>query len=153
MSYLTPFNPQFVKLTRIRRSTTQGEVLVCYAGTEIAQFGDTIIRDEDGEYRGHSDAFWLGIAKRYAIARKLAAPETAPAMNPVVAKAVTYSTFVPSVLQVRERRETVGTGLVESRKHIVRERVRMMLHDFTPETGGEAQLAAALQALIDFEII
>lgn len=139
MSDLAPFNPQAVTLTRIRHSTTQGEVLVCYDGTKIDQFGDTIIRDEDGEYRGHSDAFWLGIAKRYAIARKLAAPETAPAATPVVAKAVAYAMLMPSAAQVRE--------------HTVRERARAALHDFTPETCGEAQLAAILQALIDFEII
>lgn len=71
---MTPFNPEKVTITRKRRSTTQGEVLVEYDGTRIEQYGDHIAMDTNGEYHGCDDATWLEVAEREAIKRGLARP-------------------------------------------------------------------------------
>lgn len=67
-----PFDPAKVEITRKRFSTTQGEVLVAYAGRRIEQYGDSITMDSNGEYHGLPDAVWIDAAKREAIKRRLA---------------------------------------------------------------------------------
>lgn len=61
------FNPALVRIVRKRFSTTQGEVEVFYGSQRIEQYGDTIELQPDGEYRGHSDAFWIEAARRVIV--------------------------------------------------------------------------------------
>lgn len=56
------FDPKLVGIVRKRFSTPQGEVEVFYDGRRLEQYGDTITLLPDGMYRGHSDAFWIGVA-------------------------------------------------------------------------------------------
>jgi hypothetical protein len=65
------FDPALVRIERKRFSTTQGEVLVEYAGQRIEQYGDAIAL-RDGEWRGYSDEFLMNVARREAIERGLA---------------------------------------------------------------------------------
>jgi len=71
VSAARPFDPALVGIERKRFSTTQGEVLLTYAGQRMLQYGDTI-RRVDGDYVGIPDEEWLPIARREAIVRGLA---------------------------------------------------------------------------------
>lgn len=72
------FDAAKVTITRKRFSITQGEVLISYDGVTIEQYGDKI-EFRNGVWDGYDDAFWMGIAKREAIARGLAVEPTPPA--------------------------------------------------------------------------
>jgi hypothetical protein len=56
------YNPDLLKIERIRMSTTQGSVKLSYAGLEITQFGDTITL-QNGEWKGHPDEYWQKVGK------------------------------------------------------------------------------------------
>lgn len=71
MSAALPFDPALVGIERKRFSTTQGEVLLSYAGTPMIQYGDTI-RLVGRDYVGIPDEEWLSVARREALARGLA---------------------------------------------------------------------------------
>ncbi|GAM00725.1 hypothetical protein [Sphingomonas parapaucimobilis] len=72
MSAALPFDPAKVGIERKRFSTTQGEVLLTYAGQPMLQYGDTI-RLVGRDYVGIPDEEWMPIARREAIVRGLAA--------------------------------------------------------------------------------
>lgn len=76
---IAAFDAAKVTITRKRFSTTQGETLIEYNGQRIEQYGDDPKLCKDGQYRQRDDAFWIGIARREAIARGLATEPTPPA--------------------------------------------------------------------------
>lgn len=61
---MTAFDASKVEITHHRQSVTQGEVTVSYDGERIERYGDTI-RLIDGAYVGHSDEFWVDVARRH----------------------------------------------------------------------------------------
>ncbi|QHD70618.1 hypothetical protein GS397_26255 (plasmid) [Sphingobium yanoikuyae] len=65
------FDPALVTIEQKRFSVTQWEILVCYNGQRIEQYGDKI-ELVDKEYRGHPREMWMAVAYREAIARDLA---------------------------------------------------------------------------------
>lgn len=81
MTAAAPFNADLVTITRKRFSTTQGEVLVEYAGARIEQYGDSI-RLVGAEWQGMSDDEWIAVARREAIARGLATEPVPPFTPP-----------------------------------------------------------------------
>jgi hypothetical protein len=57
------FDPTKVTITRHRQSVTQQEVTVAYDGRVLWDHaGDTMRLCDDGEYRGHDDAYWIEAA-------------------------------------------------------------------------------------------
>jgi hypothetical protein len=67
------FDPRKVEIIRKRFSVTQGETLVIYDGHRIEQYGDTPQRAADGSYRQKPDGYWIAVALREAVARRLIA--------------------------------------------------------------------------------
>lgn len=65
------FDPALVTIEQKRFSVTQWEILVCYNGQRIEQYGDKI-ELVGKEYRGHPREMWMAVAYREAIARDLA---------------------------------------------------------------------------------
>jgi len=65
------FDPALVTIEQKRFSVTQWEILVCYNGQRIEQYGDKI-KLVGKEYRGHPREMWMAVAYREAIARDLA---------------------------------------------------------------------------------
>jgi len=65
------FDPALVTIEQKRFSVTQWEILVCYNGQRIEQYGDKI-ELVGKEYKGHPREMWMAIAYREAIARDLA---------------------------------------------------------------------------------
>ena len=65
------FDPALVTIEQKRFSVTQWEILVCYTGQRIEQYGDKI-ELVGKEYKGHPREMWMAIAYREAIARDLA---------------------------------------------------------------------------------
>ena len=59
-----PYNPDLLRIKRSQPSTTQGEVVLFYNGRKIERYGDTIRRNDLGEYRGHPDEYWHDVARR-----------------------------------------------------------------------------------------
>ena len=59
-----PYDSDKLVIERKRFSVTQGEVLLTYNGQRIEQYGDTIRLNGRGDYDGHDDHYWHGIAKR-----------------------------------------------------------------------------------------
>jgi hypothetical protein len=64
------FDPALVTIEQKRFSVTQWEILVCYNGQRIEQYGDKI-ELVGKEYRGHPREMWMAVAYREAIARDL----------------------------------------------------------------------------------
>jgi hypothetical protein len=58
------FNPDKVTIVRHRRSTTQGEVEVRYAGELCGRYGDGIAL-VDGEWQGQPDEYWVSAARTW----------------------------------------------------------------------------------------
>lgn len=65
------FDPALVTIEQKRFSVTQWEILVCYNGQRIEQYGDKI-ELVGKEYRGHPREMWMAVAYREAIVRDLA---------------------------------------------------------------------------------
>lgn len=65
------FDPALVTIEQKRFSVTQWEILVCYNGQRIEQYGDKI-ELVGKEYRGHPREMWMAVAYREVIARDLA---------------------------------------------------------------------------------
>lgn len=72
------FNAALVTIERKRFSVTQGEVLLSYNGQKIEQYADSIVLT-DGGYQGLTDAEWIAVARREALARGLATETKAAA--------------------------------------------------------------------------
>lgn len=65
------FDPALVTIEQKRFSHTQWEILVCYNGQRIEQYGDKI-ELTGKEYRGYPREVWMAVAYREAIARDMA---------------------------------------------------------------------------------
>jgi hypothetical protein len=64
VAFINPgFNPALVRIVRHRFSTTQGEVEVIYGDRRLAQYGDDIQLRANG-WEGHSDSYWIEVARR-----------------------------------------------------------------------------------------
>ncbi|PTR08656.1 MULTISPECIES: DUF3560 domain-containing protein [unclassified Novosphingobium] len=59
-----PYDAEQLRIKRYRPSTTQGEVVLFYAGRKIDRFGDSIRRTDAGTYEGYPDAHWHQVAER-----------------------------------------------------------------------------------------
>lgn len=58
------FDPDLVQIERKRRSVTQGSAVVSYDGRQIGHYDDAIQLDDNGEYHGRSDEYWVDVARR-----------------------------------------------------------------------------------------
>jgi hypothetical protein len=135
MTAAAAFNADLVTITRKRFSVTQGEVLIAYDGVRIEQYGDDI-RLVGKEYQGMSDAEWLAVAKREALARGLATEPTPPAPSAKNARADIHrpSVIVPADYHYVGMR-TVKIECLGDAEFARVERERIVTH--MARTGGE----------------
>lgn len=133
------FHADLVTIERHRTSTTQGEVTVAYDGIMIGRFGDTILLDEEGNWTGHKDSFWIGVAEKEATRRNLfgAARTAAGVLDRVM----------PRMDQVKAEAERADCSIVQAKKSLtVRALESLMARESTAPTNAE--LAAAVTFLL-----
>jgi len=99
------FDADLVTIERKRFSTTQGEVLVTYAGQSLGQFGDDIrmvtVGPRRGEYDGHSTPYWHRVARSQAIGQGLALdPDLIDATPETIDATPTWSGVMPALIAV-----------------------------------------------------
>lgn len=133
------FRADLVAIERHRMSTTQGEVTLSYDGIIIGRFGDTILRDEEGNWTGHKDSFWIGVAEKEAIRRDL--------IRRAITATEVFDRVSPTVDQVRAERERKSCSVVEAKRGlVVRSLEALMSREGMAPTNAE--LAAAVTFLL-----
>lgn len=125
MTNPAPFDPAKVSIERHRFSTTQGEVTVSYDGQKIERYGDNIaMRGPSKDYRGQSDEYWQGVARREAIARGMASDPVVISLKP------TWQGLMPALIAMLES----GT---EEGKQIAREELLKLARDVDALNAGK----------------
>lgn len=133
------FHADLVTIERHRTSTTQGEVTVSYDGIMIGRFGDTILLDEEGNWTGHKDSFWIGVAEKEATRRNL--------FRRATTAAEVLDRVMPRMSQVKAEAERLSCGIVEAKDRLaVRAFESLIARESSAPTNAE--LAAAVTFLL-----